>query len=211
MLIWMGEGGWNAKLFLTVACAALPPALSFVCTAMFAMQAPPKLMPAEAATTSAEAPQQPTVQPSVAQAAAKPADTATAATAAAGTAEGGTAASAAAASAAAPAAAKPVVVLLDVNLEAPVLLMPLSSGSDDLMEVDLGTLQLKNLVVWEMRAEDSDRQKLLVDEMQVGLSWCFCLVHCSGKLPCNASGLFQLHLHGRFLKHSQSMSFATPC
>jgi hypothetical protein len=60
-----------------------------------------------------------------------------------------------------------VVVLLDVVLEAPVLLMPLSSGSDDLLEVDLGTLQLKNLVVWEMRSEDNDRQKLLVDEMQV--------------------------------------------
>lgn len=61
-----------------------------------------------------------------------------------------------------------MVVLLDVNLEAPVLLMPLNSGSDDLMEVDLGTLQLQNLVVWEMRSEDKDRQKLLVDQMQVG-------------------------------------------
>lgn len=66
------------------------------------------------------------------------------------------------------------------------LVMPLSSESDDRMEVDLGTLQLSNLVVWEMRSEDKDRQKLLVDEMQVcayavcvleKVSWCGLLLN----------------------------------
>lgn len=123
---------------------------------MLAMQAQPKPLPEAAGSTEpATAAQQPQVQPSVAPAAAAP------------PAQPAVAAAAAAASQAAPPAAKPVVVLLDVVLEAPVLLMPLDSGSDDLIEVDLGTLQLQNLVVWEMRSEDKDRQKLLVDDMQV--------------------------------------------
>jgi hypothetical protein len=123
---------------------------------MLAMQAQPKVLDDASAATAMDpnAPQQQRVQPSVAQA---PGAAANAAGSPVGTA--GTAAT--------PPAAKPVVVLLDVHLEAPVLLMPLSSGSDDLMELDLGELQLKNLVVWEMRSEDKDRQKLLVDEMQV--------------------------------------------
>lgn len=132
---------------------------SLVFIAMLAMQAQPKPLPQAAASSGHEpgaaTTEQPPVQPSVAPAATTPAEPA--------------AAAAAASSPAAPAAAKPVVVLLDVALEAPVLLMPLSSGSDDLLEVDLGTLQLRNLVVWEMRSEDKDRQKLLVDEMQVGI------------------------------------------
>lgn len=126
------------------------------CAAMLAMQAQPKQLPeappASSSDPAAASTQQPQVQPSVAPAASTPAEPQ---------------ATVAVSSPAAPAAAKPVVVLLDVVLEAPVLLMPLSSGSDDLLEVDLGTLQLKNLVVWEMRSEDKDRQKLLVDEMQV--------------------------------------------
>jgi hypothetical protein len=65
------------------------------------------------------------------------------------------------------AAAKPLVLLLDVHLDAPVLLLPLDSASDDRIEVDLGTLQLSNRVLWEMRTEQ-DSQKLLVDELQVG-------------------------------------------
>jgi hypothetical protein len=65
------------------------------------------------------------------------------------------------------AAAKPLVLLLDVHLDAPVLLLPLDSASDDRIEVDLGTLQLSNSVLWEMRTEQ-DSQKLLVDELQVG-------------------------------------------
>lgn len=64
-------------------------------------------------------------------------------------------------------AAKPLVVLLDVHLDAPVLLLPLNSTSQDHLEVDLGTMELTNRVVWEMRAEDRDRQKLLMDDMQV--------------------------------------------
>lgn len=60
---------------------------------------------------------------------------------------------------------KPLVLLLDVALDAPVLVLPLVSRSDDHLEVDLGTLQLSNRVVWEMRTED--KQKLLVDEMEV--------------------------------------------
>eukprot|EP00878_Enallax_costatus_P018255 GHUV01019211.1.p1 GENE.GHUV01019211.1~~GHUV01019211.1.p1 ORF type:complete len:760 (+),score=304.75 GHUV01019211.1:378-2657(+) len=65
------------------------------------------------------------------------------------------------------AAAKPLVLLLDVQLDAPVLLMPLTSSSDDHIEVDLGTLQLTNRVVWEMHTDD--KQKLLMDEMEVTL------------------------------------------
>lgn len=130
------------------------------CAAMLAMQAQPKQLPeappASSSDPAAASTQQPQVQPSVAPAASKPAEP-----------QATAAAAVAISSPAAPAAAKPVVVLLDVVLEAPVLLMPLSSDSDDLLEVDLGTLQLKNLVVWEMRSEDKDRQKLLVDEMQV--------------------------------------------
>jgi vacuolar protein sorting-associated protein 13A/C len=59
-----------------------------------------------------------------------------------------------------------LVVLLDVHLDVPVLLLPLDSASDDRLEVDLGTLQLSNRVLWEMRTEQ-DSQKLLVDELQV--------------------------------------------
>jgi hypothetical protein len=70
------------------------------------------------------------------------------------------------------AAAKPLVLLLDVHLDAPVLLLPLDSASDDRIEVDLGTLQLSNRVLWEMRTEQ-DSQKLLVDELQVrGIKRC---------------------------------------
>jgi hypothetical protein len=58
------------------------------------------------------------------------------------------------------------VLLLDVHLDAPVLLLPLKSSSEDRIEVDLGTLQLSNRVLWEMRTEQ-DSQKLLVDELQV--------------------------------------------
>jgi hypothetical protein len=72
----------------------------------------------------------------------------------------------AAAGAAGALAAKPLVLLLDVHLDAPVLLLPLSSASEDRIEVDLGTLQLSNRVLWEMRTEQ-DSQKLLVDDMQV--------------------------------------------
>lgn len=72
------------------------------------------------------------------------------------------------ASTTAAAAAKPLVLLLDVHLDAPVLLLPLNSASEDRLEVDLGTLTLANRVLWEMRTEQ-DSQKLLVDEMQVGL------------------------------------------
>ena len=78
---------------------------------MLAMQAQPKPLPEATTSTEPTTPaQQPQVQPSVAQAAAAPPIEAAAATAAA--------------SSAAPPAAKPVVVLLDVVLEAPVLLMP---------------------------------------------------------------------------------------
>jgi hypothetical protein len=141
---------------------------------MLAMQAPPKPLPeaasaADAAAATAQQQQLLATQAdgtstgasAGASPTATPASTSgTAATAAAATAQ-------LAASTPAPAAAKPLVLLLDVNLEAPVLLMPLNSTSDDLIELDLGELQLSNLVVWEMRCEDKDRQKLLVDEMQV--------------------------------------------
>lgn len=63
------------------------------------------------------------------------------------------------------AADKPLVLLLDVQLDAPVLLMPLTSISDDHIEIDLGTLQLTNRVVWEMHTDV--KQKLLMDEMEV--------------------------------------------
>ena len=59
-----------------------------------------------------------------------------------------------------------MVLLLDVNLDAPVLLLPLDSSSEDRIEVDLGTLQLSNRIMWEMRTEQ-DSQKLLMDELQV--------------------------------------------
>jgi len=130
-------------LWVVPSCAAL--------SAMLAMQAPPKALPDAAADTAPGTSQQ---QPQ------PPQDGSTAKA-------GATSAPATAASSAA-AAAKPVVVLLDVNLEAPVLVLPLDSSSDDNIEVDLGTLALNNLVVWEMRSEDKDRQKLLVDDMQVG-------------------------------------------
>lgn len=76
------------------------------------------------------------------------------------------------------AADKPLIVLLDVHLDAPVLLMPLNSNSEDHIEVDLGTLQLANRVVWELRTEQ-DRQKLLLDELQVGTE--------AGQLPAGAA------------------------
>jgi hypothetical protein len=87
----------------------------------------------------------------------------------------GAAAAAAAAAVAAAGASpdKPLVLLLDVHLDAPVLVVPRSSASEDHLELDLGTLELSNRVVWEMRAEERDRQKLLVDDMQVG--GCFVL------------------------------------
>jgi hypothetical protein len=166
-------------------CRAVP-------AAMLAMQALPKLLTGEVTPAAAtDTPQQQqSAQPSVAQAARAPADTAAASSAPAAAAAAAASAAAAPAAAAA-AAAKPVVVLLDVVLEAPVLLMPLSSGSDDLMEVDLGTLQLQNLVVWEMASEDKDRQKLLVDQMQVGCDplWHGCAWHCSfACLLCGTGG-----------------------
>lgn len=130
-------------LWFVPSCAAL--------SAMLAMQAPPKELPGAAADTAPTTSQQ---QPQ------PPQDS--------GTAKAGAASAPTTAATSAAAAAKPVVVLLDVNLEAPVLVLPLDSGSDDNIEVDLGTLELNNLVVWEMRYEDKDRQKLLVDDMQVG-------------------------------------------
>lgn len=68
-----------------------------------------------------------------------------------------------------------MVLLLDVELDAPVLLMPLTSSSDDHIEVDLGTLQLSNRVVWEMHTDD--KQKLLMDEMEVTKRLANCLEH----------------------------------
>lgn len=166
------------------------------------MQAAPKPLPDSAAADADDATQQQTqqlassstVQPSVAQ------------LPAAATAQQPAAASSPAAAAptttatTTPATAKPVVVLLDVNLEAPVLLLPLTSGSDDLLEVDLGTLQLKNLVVWEMRSEDKDRQKLLVDEMQVRrvcvlCASCLCVICVVVVMPLDPT--MQLALFGR--------------
>jgi hypothetical protein len=137
---------------------------------MMAMQAPPKPLPEAASAAAASATAAATQQQALPLAASQPGSSST--DAAAGPTSTSSAAPAAAstqlaASPAAPAAAKPLVLLLDVNLEAPVLLMPLNSASDDLMELDLGELQLSNLVVWEMRCEGKDRQKLLVDEMQV--------------------------------------------
>lgn len=70
----------------------------------------------------------------------------------------------------APPAANPLILLLDVVLEAPVIVMPLASGSQDHMEVDLGTLEVSNRVMWEVKGQGAARQRLLLDQLQV--RWC---------------------------------------
>jgi hypothetical protein len=75
-----------------------------------------------------------------------------------------------AATAATAAAAKPLVVLLDVQLDAPVLVLPQHSGSEEHVEVDLGTLTLSNRVAWEVQQDNSSMQRVLTDELQV-MGW----------------------------------------
>jgi len=125
---------------------------------MLAMQAQPILQDVDTAAAHLQ-------PPSPAQLPSSPA----AATAATATAGNGPPATASPVAAAAAADAKPLILLLDVHLDAPVLLMPLNSSSEDHLEVDLGTLQLSNNVVWQMTT-GPDRQKLLMDEMQVSVT-----------------------------------------
>jgi hypothetical protein len=168
---WAPVGGWRLVVgaFSRPDTCCVPPPLPHA--AMLAMQAKPKDLPGQqgdAASLPAPAPV-PQRQLSGHRQTSVAGGSSTAAAAAAAVAAA-TAAAGAAPPAAAPAAAadKPLVLLLDVHLDAPVLVMPRDSSSQDHLEVDLGTLELSNRVVWEMRAEDRDRQKLLVDEMQVG-------------------------------------------
>ena len=86
------------------------------------------------------------------------------------------------------AAVKPIILMLDVVLDAPVIVMPLNSSSEDQLEVDLGTLEVRNRMMWEWRpysssgmGEGSSRsegggkpqqqqQRLLLDDLHVKLS-----------------------------------------
>lgn len=66
--------------------------------------------------------------------------------------------------------ARPMQLLLDVSLDAPILVLPLNSGSPDHMEIDLGTLLVNNKIVWELRggvAGGEEQQKVLMDDMRV--------------------------------------------
>ena len=61
-------------------------------------------------------------------------------------------------------------LLLDVFLDAPIVVLPLNSGSPDHMEVDLGTLLVNNRIVWEARggaAGGGAARKVLLDDMRV--------------------------------------------
>lgn len=147
---------------------------------MLAMQAQPVLQGVEAAAAHPQ--QLSSSQPAVPAAAAA---AATAAIAPAGTGPPGSVSPGSTAAA----EAKPLILLLDVHLDAPVLLMPLNSYSDDHLEVDLGTLQLSNTVVWQMTT-GQDRQKLLMDEMQVGL----CVGDFAG-ISCQICGAALLAIH----------------
>jgi hypothetical protein len=46
---------------------------------------------------------------------------------------------------------QPMQLLLDVSLDAPIVVLPLNSHSPDHLEIDLGTLLVKNRIVWERR------------------------------------------------------------
>jgi vacuolar protein sorting-associated protein 13A/C len=82
-----------------------------------------------------------------------------------------------------------MILILDVVLDAPVIVMPLNSSSVDQLEVDLGTLEVRNRMMWEWRqgsssssglSEGSSRsdgegrpqqqQRLLLDDLHVKLS-----------------------------------------
>jgi hypothetical protein len=81
---------------------------------------------------------------------------------------------------------QPMQLLLDVSLDAPIVVLPVNSHSPDHLEIDLGTLLVKNRIVWERRgtlgavsgtaapaaasalAEGGVRhQKVLMDDMTV--------------------------------------------
>ena len=50
------------------------------------------------------------------------------------------------------------LLLLDVEMEAPVITMPRCSDSRDALEVDLGHLQLRNALSWRGGAGAGDKQ-----------------------------------------------------
>jgi hypothetical protein len=161
-----------------------PSSCCLAAAVMFAMQPPPKVLPgqAPAAATAEDAAPAPAAAPGASSptaAAAGPQPSspssalsprAAAAAASAVTEGAGTSGDTGdtQVTPVTPPAANPLVLLLDVVLEAPVIVMPLASSSQDHMEVDLGTLEVSNRVMWEVKGQGAGRQRLLLDQLQVG-------------------------------------------
>jgi hypothetical protein len=85
---------------------------------------------------------------------------------------------------------RPFQLLLDVSLDAPIVVLPLNSHSPDHLEIDLGTLLVHNRIGWEQRGilggvecaaaapkaaaaaagkeAEARQQRVLMDDMTVG-------------------------------------------
>lgn len=78
-----------------------------------------------------------------------------------------------------PAKPQPMHLLLDVQLDAPVITMPKTSSSPDYMEVDLGRLDIRNTIAYEEGSAAAPGHGTLLDNLQVGeAAVCLCL--CAG-------------------------------
>ncbi len=67
-----------------------------------------------------------------------------------------------------PAKPQPMHLLLDVQLDAPVITMPKTSSSPDYMEVDLGRLDIRNTIAYEEGSSAVPGHGTLLDNLEVG-------------------------------------------